>query len=80
VENLPLWTGPFVTVSARQTQAAQAQSTKLSTHNIRFIFACQEEFVEEVEEEEFLRPKSWLQTGRTAGVLASRPKSISISL
>src|SRR5712675_740997 len=47
-------------------QGDKAQSIKLSTHDIRFIFACQGEFVEG----EATRARSALQTGRVADLLA----------
>src|SRR6266478_5710390 len=49
-------------------QGDEAQSIKLSRHDIRFIFACQEEFVEG----ETTRARAAFQTGRTAGLLPSR--------
>src|SRR5882757_4865092 len=49
-------------------QGNEAQSIKQSTHDIRFIFACQEEFVEG----EATRARAALQTGRAAGLLPSR--------
>jgi hypothetical protein len=48
-------------------QGNEAQSIKLSRHDIRFIFACQEEFVEG----EATRARPALQIGRVAGLVAT---------
>jgi hypothetical protein len=65
VENLAFRTG-HSSRSQRGGQGDKAQSIKLSRHDIRFIFACQEEFVEG----QSTRARSALQTGRVADLLA----------